>query len=814
MEGPHRQLRARFADGLGGDDAHRRADLHLAARRKVAAVALRAHAVFGVAGEARTDPDLLDARLGDGGAGRLVDDLVRLHEHVAVRVGDVVERRAAEDALRERDLDLVALDDRLHLDAVDRVAVLHRDDDVLRNVHELTREVAGVGRLQSGIGQTLAGAVGRNEVLENRKPFAEGSRDRAFDDVAGRVGHEAAHTGELTDLELRATSLGIDHHEHRVQLGRFRVLRRHVAVDRLVQILAHLLRGGGPDIDHLVVAFAVGDHALLELSLNLVGVLTGLGDHLVLVRRTDHVLETHGRAGDRHVVVAEVLEVVDQLHGGVMPGHAVAVEDEVADGGLRHLVVPEAHLLGEDRVEDHAARRRLDRALLLVAVRTLRMPEVGVAETDAAVVGDATLRDAELDLTDVVEERQVLAREARLARHLAGELVLLAGRGEEVETQAHILRRRHHGLAGGRAEDRGRRQHHQARFHLRLDGERHVHGHLVAVEVGVERRADHRVEADRLAFHQHRLERLDRKAVERRGAVEEHGLVLDHLVQHVPHLGRLALDHLARRTHRVADALVLERTDDERLEETERHLLRETTLRQLELGADHDHGTAGVVHALAEEVLAEAARLALQDLGEGLERTVAGAGHRASVASVVEHRVHRLLEHALLVADDHVRRLEREQVLETVVAVDHAAVEVIQVGGREAAALERDERTQLRRNYRQHVQNHPLGLAVRAAEAIDDLHALGDLLAVLLGAGVLHLLLELEHELVEVELVQHLADRLRAHLGLEPVAVLGLRVHLLLVGHRLPFLERRVARLHDHPVLVVQHALKRRGRHV
>ena len=412
-----------------------------------------------------------------------------------------------------------------------------------------------------------------------------------------------------------------------------------------------------------------------------------------------------------------------------MPRHALAVEDEVADGGLRDLVVDEAHLLREHAVEDHAAGGGLDHALRRVAVRTGRQGPalgvhelvgavVGVAQADARVVVDHLLGDAELDLADVVEERQVLAGEGVLAGDLARELVLLAGRREEVEAEADVLRGRHHGLAGRRREDGRGREHHQAALHLRLDRERHVHGHLVAVEVGVERGAHHRVEADGLALHEHRLERLDGEAVERRGAVEEHGLVLDDLLEDVPHLVVVLLDHLAGGADGVADELVAEGADDERLEEAEGHLLREAALREAQLGADHDHGAAGVVHALAEQVLAEAAGLALQDLREGLERAVAGAGHGAAVAAVVEHRVHGLLEHALLVADDHVRRLEREEVLEAVVAVDHAAVEVVEVRRREAAALERHERAELRRDHGQHVEDHPLGLAAGGAEAL------------------------------------------------------------------------------------------------
>ncbi len=68
-------------------------------------------------------------------------------------------------------------------------------------------------------------------------------------------------------------------------------------------------------------------------------------------------------------------------------------------------------------------------------------------------------------------------------------------------------------------------------------------GHLVAVEVGVEGAADERVDLDRGPLHQHRHERLDAEAVQRGRTVEEHGMLLDHLVEHVPHLGADALHH-------------------------------------------------------------------------------------------------------------------------------------------------------------------------------------------------------------------------------------------------------------------------------
>ena len=53
------------------------------------------------------------------------------------------------------------------------------------------------------------------------------------------------------------------------------------------------------------------------------------------------------------------------------------------------------------------------------------------------------------------------------------------------------------------------RSYYGARFELRFDRQRHMHRHLVAVEVGVERRANERMQLNGLALDQHRLECLN-----------------------------------------------------------------------------------------------------------------------------------------------------------------------------------------------------------------------------------------------------------------------------------------------------------------
>ena len=259
--------------------------------------------------------------------------------------------------------------------------------------------------------------------------------------------------------------------------------------------------------------------------------------------------------------------------------------------------------------------------------------------------------------------------------------------------------------------------------------------HLVTVEVGVEGRADQRVQLDRLALDQHRLERLDAQAVERRRAVEQHRMFADHLVEDVPDFLAFLFDPLLGLLEGHRQTLGVEPGVDERLEQLERHLLGQAALVQLEFRPGDDHRTARIVDALAEQVLAEAALLALEHVGERLQRTLVGAGDHAAAAAVVEQRVNRFLEHALFVADDDVRRAQLDQALEAVVAVDHAAIEIVEIRGREAAAVERHQRAQFGRDDRHDFEDHPLGPVARIDEAFDDLQTLDDLLGLELGLG-------------------------------------------------------------------------------
>src|SRR6059058_3536846 len=297
---------------------------------------------------------------------------------------------------------------------------------------------------------------------------------------------------------------------------------------------------------------------------------------------------------------------------------------------------------------------------------------------------------------------------------------------------------------------------------------------------------------DRLALHERRLERLDAQAVERRRAVQQHGMLLDDFLQDVPDLALHLVDVPLRGLDVLDDLPLDEPAHDERLEELERHELWQPALVQTQVRAGDDHRAAGVVDALAEQVLAEAALLALEHVGQRLERPVARAGHGAAAAAVVEQRVDGLLQHPLLVVDDDLRRAEVEQPLEAVVPVDDAAVEVVQVGGREAAAVQLHHRAELRRDDRDRLENHPLGAVLKLDERVDDLQAL-DRALLLLALRRLDRVAEEVRLRVQIEVAEQVADRLRTHAAAEvdaeavrrAEAVLQLAEQLLVVDDHL-----------------------------
>ena len=232
-----------------------------------------------------------------------------------------------------------------------------------------------------------------------------------------------------------------------------------------------------------------------------------------------------------------------------------------------------------------------------------------------------------------------------------------------VQTQHNILGRHDNRLTTGRAKNVVGGHHQHAGFQLRFQRQGNVYGHLVTVKVGVKGGTDQRVQLDRLTLNQHRLKRLDTQTVQGWRTVQQNWMLANNLFQDVPNFWPLTLNHSFGCLNGVGQSVQLQLGKNERLKQLQRHFLGQAALMQLQLWPNHDHRTTGVVHALTQQVLAEATLLTFQHVRQGFEGALVNARNHPTATTVVKQRIHRFLQHPFFVTDDDLRRAQLNQAL-------------------------------------------------------------------------------------------------------------------------------------------------------
>src|SRR5215204_3914667 len=741
MEGAHRKLGARLADRLGRDDADGLAYVDGPVGRERPAVAGLADAMRALAlgGRPHGNEHLARQLLAPRGKEARGDVRTGLcAELPRLRIHQISGKETGRDRIVR--VAPAAFQVERKVDVPVRAAVLVVNYDILGDVDEATGQVARVGGTKGRVGLALPGAVGGGEVLEHREALHEVALHGLLDDLTLRVRHQATHACELGEVVVVATGSRVGHHVDRVQ-----------APEVVLHSLLDLVLGLGPKPDHTLQPLVVGDEALVPLVLDLVDhALVALEDLLFLLGHDDVVLADRD-AGLGGRVEPDPFEGVEELANqlrrvaGHVPGHEVldlTLLQRVVDVGIGLGVVGVAEVVPE--------------GLLDVLVEK-DAPEGGL-DPFAAPTGYDRVVDLERPLL-IGRLGLVVRGEKRLD---LGLVEVLWAVGDVVESEHHVLR------GNGDREPVGGQQY-------VLRGEHEDAG---------------------LGLHEHGLERLDAEAVERRRAVQEHRVLLDDVLQDVPNLGTEPFDHLLGAADVRRQGPINEDLHHERLEELDGHQAWEAALVHLQARADHDDRPAGVVHALAEQVLTESALLALEHVGETLERAVTRTRHSTASSPVIEEGVDGLLEHPLLVVHDHVGSAEVEQATKPVIPVYDPAVEIVQVGGGETAAVELDHRAEVRWQHRDGLHDHPLRSVAAHAEGVDDLEAFDRLLALLPSRGG-HDVPEILGLVLEVDLSYKVPYGLCAHTAAEvhSVAVLVAEtvLHLaeeLLVVHDLARFQR------------------------
>ena len=284
----------------------------------------------------------------------------------------------------------------------------------------------------------------RNEVLQHVEAFAEVGRDRCLDDRAIRLGHQAAHAGKLPNLRGGTTGTGVGHHVDRVErllldelAGRVLDLVRPEFVHHR---LRHLVVGARPDVDDLVVAFAVGYQTGRVLVLYLLHFSLGYGKNIRLALGDDHVVDADRNAGNRGHAEARVHQLVGKHDRLLEAELAVAGIDDVGNRLFRHRPVDQLEVeacgqnFGQQRAPDCRRDKLLDRSLLAGIFVDL----VGRhTDADFGLQFGSTALEGATRLVDVGEHHALARAVNALARHV-------------IQTEYDVLRRHDDRVAVGR----------------------------------------------------------------------------------------------------------------------------------------------------------------------------------------------------------------------------------------------------------------------------------------------------------------------------------------------------------------------------
>ena len=143
-----------------------------------------------------------------------------------------------------------------------------------------------------------------------------------------------------------------------------------------------------------------------------------------------------------------------------------------------------------------------------------------------------------------------------------------------------------------------------------------MHRHLVTVEIRIERGTNKWMKLDGLTFDQNRFEGLDAESVQGWRTVQHDRVFANDFFENIPDFSAFALDHFLGSFDGCRHTTHLQFGEDKRLEQFERHLLRQTALMQSQCRTNHDDRTTRVINTLTEEVLTEAALLTLDHVSE------------------------------------------------------------------------------------------------------------------------------------------------------------------------------------------------------
>ena len=334
-----------------------------------------------------------------------------------------------------------------------------------------------------------------------------------------------------------------------------------------------------------------------------------------------------------------------------------------------------------------------------------------------------------------------------------------------------------------------------------------MHGHLVTIEVCVERGTNKRMKLDRLTFYKNRLECLDTQTMQCRCTVQHNRMLLNDVLKDIPYCRLKLLYHFLGIFDVVGSSVGNKLFHNERFEQLDSHLLRKTTLIDLQFRSYDDYRTSGIVNSFTEKVLTETSGFTLQHIGKGFQSSVSRSCYRTSTASVIDQGIYSLLQHTLLVADNDIRSTKLQKSFQTVVSVDDPSVKIIQVRCCKTSSVQLYHRTKIRRDNRDNGHDHPLRTVAGLTEGLHNLKTFDDP-CTFLACCVHKLCLQFFRIFFKIDSLKELHDGLGTHTYTESFSVRLTCFLVLTLGEYLFVHKSGICRIQNDIVSKVKHFLQ------
>ena len=151
--------------------------------------------------------------------------------------------------------------------------------------------------------------------------------------------------------------------------------------------------------------------------------------------------------------------------------------------------------------------------------------------------------------------------------------------------------------------------------------------------------------------------------------------------------------------------------------------------------------------------------------------------------AVVQQSVHGILEHAFLVLEQDLRSVLIKHLPQSIVAVDHPAVQLVEVVGCKSASLQLNEGPKVWRNHRDTGHDHVRGLSAIVDESRDDVQLL-DCFCTVLTRLAFDPDKEIVAHFVQVKVLEEFEERLGT-LPDDELLTLDLAIAELFISHKL-----------------------------